>query len=41
MNSNIINVETSFRNANHSAAFVSGRLLRFDIPKFHQIRMSC
>ena len=32
MNSNIIKVETRFRHANHSAFFVSGRLLRFKIP---------
>ena len=34
MKSIIINVETNFRHADHSAAFVSGRLLRFHIPKF-------
>ena len=39
MKSNIINVETSFRHANNSAAFVSGRLLRFQIPKFHLIKV--
>ena len=39
----IINVETNFRHANHSAAFVSGRLLRFNIhvPKFHRIPVTC
>ena len=37
LKSNIINVKTSFRDANHSAAFVSGRLLRFHITKCHQI----
>ena len=37
MKSIIINVETNFRHANHSAAFVSGRLLRFNIPQFHHI----
>ena len=41
MNSNIINVETSFRHVNHSAAFVSGRLLRFNIPEFHQMPITC
>ena len=35
------NVETSFRHAIHSAAFVSGRLLRFNIPKFHQNPITC
>ena len=39
MKSNIINVETSFRHANHSAAIVSDR--RFNIPKFHQIPLIC
>ena len=34
MNSNIINNENSFRHANHSTAFVSGRPLRFHIPNF-------
>ena len=37
----IINVETNFRHANHSAAFVSGRPLRFHIQKFHQIPVTC
>ena len=37
----IINVETNFRHANHSAAFVSGWLLRFHIPKFHHIPVTC
>ena len=41
MKSIIINVETNFRHANHSAAFVSGRLLRFHIPKFHHIPVTC
>ena len=41
MKSNIINVETSFRHANHSAAFVYGKLLRFLIPKFHLIPVTC
>ena len=44
MNRNIlllINIETSFRHANHSASFVSGRLLQFNIPKFHQIPITC
>ena len=41
MKSNIINVETSFRHAYYSAAFVSGRLLRFHIPKCHQIPVTC
>ena len=41
MKSNIINVETIFRHANHSAAFVSGRLLRFHIPNFHPIPATC
>ena len=41
MKSTIINVETSFRHANHSAAFVCGRLLRFNIPKFHHIPITC
>ena len=40
MKCNIINVETSFRHSIHSAAFVSGRLLRFHIPNFHQIPVS-
>ena len=33
MKSNIIDVEISFRHVIHSAAFVSGRLLRFHLPK--------
>ena len=41
MNSNIINVETSFRHAHHAAVFISGRLLWFNIPKFHQIPITC
>ena len=41
MKSIIIYVETNFRHANHSAAFVSGRLLRFHIPKFHHIPVTC
>ena len=41
MQSNIINVETCFRHANHSAEVVSGRLLRFHIPKFHRIPVTC
>ena len=41
MKSNMINVEISFRHAIHSAAFVSGRLLRFHIPKFHPIPVTC
>ena len=41
MNNNMINVETCFRHANHSAAFVSGRLLRFNKPKFHHIPITC
>ena len=40
MKSNIMNVEISFHHANHSAAFVSGRLLRIHIPKFHQISVT-
>ena len=38
---NLINVETSIRHVNHSAVFVPGRLLRFHIPNFHQIPVSC
>ena len=41
MKSYIINVGASFRHANHSAAFVCGRLLRFHISKFHQITVTC
>ena len=41
MKSIIINVETNFRHANPSSAFVSGRLLRFHIPKFHHISVTC
>ena len=41
MKSNIINVGSSFHHGNHLAAFVSGRLLRFHIPKFHQITVTC
>ena len=41
MKSNTINVETSFRHANLSAAFVFGRLLRFLMPKFHLIPVTC
>ena len=41
MKSIIINVETNSRHANHSAASVSGRLLRFHIPKFHLIPVTC
>ena len=41
MKSNMINVEINFRDAIHSAAFVSGRLLRFHIPKFHPITVTC
>ena len=41
MKCNISNVETSFRHVNHSASFVSGRLLRFHIPKCHQISVTC
>ena len=41
MKSVIINVETNFRHANHSAAFVSGMLLWFHIPKFHHIPVTC
>ena len=41
MTSNIINVETSFRYVNHSAAFVSSRLLRFLISKFHPLSVIC
>ena len=37
MKSNIINVETSIRHA----AFVSGRLLRFHIPTFQLIIVTC
>ena len=37
----IINVENNFSHANHSAAFLSGRLLRFHIPKFHHIPVTC
>ena len=36
MKKNIINVDTSFRHANYSAACVSGRLLRFRIPKVYK-----
>ena len=41
MKSIIINGESNFRHANHSTAFVSGRLLRFHIPKFHHISVTC
>ena len=46
MTNNIINVDTSLRHANYSASFVSGRLLRFHIPKFlsnicHLLMCSC
>ena len=41
MKNSIINVETSFRIANHSAAFVAGMLLRFHKPKFHLIPVIC
>ena len=41
MKSNIIKVETSFRHDIYSAAFVSGRLLRFHIPKFHLVPVTC
>ena len=41
MKSIIINVESNFRHANHSTVFVSGRLLRFHIPKFHHISVTC
>ena len=42
LNSNKINVETSFHHANHSAAFVSCRLLWFNlIPKLHQSLITC
>ena len=41
MTSNIINVDTSFRNLNYSIAFVSVRFPRFHIPKFHQISVTC
>ena len=41
MKSIIINVETNFRHVDHSALFVSGRLLRFQIPKFHPIPVTC
>ena len=41
MKSYIINVDTIFRHAKYSAAFVSGRILRFHIPKFHQIAVTC
>ena len=39
----IIYVETSFRHAKNSPAFVSGRLLRFHlhVPKFNQILATC
>ena len=39
MTSNIINVDTSFRHANYSDSFVSGRLPRFQ--SFHQISVTC
>ena len=41
MTSNIINVETNLRHDNHSDAFVSGRLLRFHIAKFHLVSVTC
>ena len=41
MTSYIINVDTSFRHVNYSDAFVSGRLPRFHIPKFHHISVTC
>ena len=37
MKNNIINVDTSFRHASYSAAFVSCKLLQFIIPKFYKI----
>ena len=39
--SNIIYVDVNFRHKIHSAEFVSGRLLRFNISKFYQIMFSC
>ena len=36
--SNTINVDSAFCLANFLVAFVSGRLLRFHIPKFHFIQ---
>ena len=40
MTSSIINDNTSFSHANYSDAFVSGRLPRFHIPKFHNISVT-
>ena len=37
----MINVKISFPHAKQSAAFVSGRLLRFNLPKFHPIPVTC
>ena len=39
MKSNIMNVDTSFRHANHSAAFVSCRLLQFHISHYCYLLM--
>ena len=40
MTSNIINVDTNFRQYDNSAPFGSGRLSRFHIPKFNQISVT-
>ena len=37
----IINVDANFRYTNYSDAFVCGRLPSSNIPKFHQISVTC
>ena len=41
MQSNMININSSFRHASHSATLVSGRFLWFHIYKFHQFTVIC
>ena len=38
---NIVNVDSSFRRENYSAASVHGRLLLFHLPKFYQTSVTC